>query len=204
MGLQVVDTVAVVAGIVLFQLVNSAKAVLYDEHRLLIALIHDIQGIPEAYRIDLPTPVGCLYIRILDGVRCRASYSLDFRYNTALNCVRHIVAEADIVYNAFGQDLLILRLHVRGVAFPLPCLFGIGSVMTAAVDVQEVEPAVHCLVSQHDVIRIAGVGIYGNKGAHTADPEVGIDLMTLFDDQRGSYQLMVGYLIKRLFGILEL
>ena len=204
MGLQVVDTVAVVAGVILFQLVNGAKTVLYDEHRLLVALIHDIQGIPEAYRIDLPTPVGCLYIRILDGVRCRASYGLDFRYNTALNRVRHIVAEANVVYNAFSQDFLILRLHVRGVAFPLPCLFGIGSVMTAAVDVHEVEFSVHRLIGQHDIIRIAGVGIYGNKGAHTANLEIGIDLMTLFDDQRGSYQLMVGCLIKRFFGILEL
>ena len=122
----------------------------------------------------------------------------------AFNCVRHIVAEADIVYNAFGQNLLILRLHVRGVAFPLPCLFGISSVMTAAVYVHEVEFSVHRLIGQHDIIRIAGVGIYRNKGAHTADPEVGIDLMTLFDNQRGSYQLMVSCLIKRLFGILEL
>lgn len=55
----------------------------------------------------LPPPVGCPYVGILNGVLCRASHSLDIGNDAVLDCVQHIVAESDIVHNAFSQDFLI-------------------------------------------------------------------------------------------------
>ena len=76
--------------------------------------------------------------------------------------------------------------------------------MAPAVDVCKVVALVHGLIGQHDVIGIAGIGIYGDKAAHASDLEIGIDLMSLFDHQGRSHQFMVGCLIEGLFGIVEL
>lgn len=145
-----------------------------------------------------------LNIRVLDRIRCSAAHGLDLRFIPALDSVRHVVAEADIIYAAVSQDLLVLRLHDGGIALAFPRFFGISAVVAAAVDVHEVEPAVHSLVSQHDVIRITGVRIYGYKRAHAADLEVGIDLMSFLNHQGRSDQLMVSCLIEGLLGIVKL
>ena len=59
--------------------------------------------------------------------------------------------------------------------------------MPPAVYVHEVKALVHGFQRHHDVVGIAGVGIERDERTHTADLEIGVDLVSLLDDKSGSH-----------------
>ena len=68
MGAQVIDPIVIVDRSVLLDLVIGAKAVLYDAHRELEAVIEPVERPAQADRVDLPAPVRSLQIRVLDVI----------------------------------------------------------------------------------------------------------------------------------------
>ena len=125
---------------------------------------------------------------------------LDF----SLYCVGHVVTEADVVHSSLGQDLRVAFFHYRRGSLSLPLLICISSVMSSAHNVGEYISLMHGLHSLHDVFRITGIGIERHEAEHAADLEIGIDLMALLHDDRGSHHLIMSRLIERLLGILKL
>ncbi len=88
--------------------------------------------------------------------------------------------------------------------FALPFLFGKRGVVAPDHHIGKIEPLVHTLGSSDDVFRIAGIGVEGHKGAHTADLEIRVDLMPLFHRQRTGDKFVVYCLIHSRFGVLVL
>ena len=110
---EVGDSVLIVDGAVLLDLIERAEAVLYDHERCVrIAVLKKIQCVAEAVRIDLPAPVGSFEVRVL---RSAHHVALDL-VNTFLNShtVGHIVGEGVEVDSAFLYEREIFRVvHER-------------------------------------------------------------------------------------------
>ena len=119
-----------------------------------------------------------------------------------LHGIGHVVAQSDIINRSFRQDFLILRKHVRLLPGPLPFPVDIARVMPPHVDIREQKTFMHSLLRAHDILRIAGVGIEGDKSQHTSDLHLRIDLMALFHNERGCDQLIVHRLIHGAFRII--
>ena len=64
MAAQVVDAVLVVDSSILFLDVDGPKAIFHDKERFFIAFIKGIEGVTKAHRVNGPSPVGFLDIRI--------------------------------------------------------------------------------------------------------------------------------------------
>lgn len=65
MLLQVVDAVSIMDRTVSLNTVDGAESVLYNKERLPVPVIQGVQRNAQAYRIDLPAPVGSFKIRVL-------------------------------------------------------------------------------------------------------------------------------------------
>ena len=100
MGAQVVDPVVVVDGSVLLDLVIGAKAVLYDAHRELEAVIEPVEPPAQADRVDLPAPVRSLQIRVLDIIFV-VVVIVRILFGICLYDIAHVVREGQPVHDAF-------------------------------------------------------------------------------------------------------
>ena len=65
--------------------------------------------------------------------------------------------------------------------------------------VRKIKSFVHTLCRSHNIFRIAGIRIKRNKGTHTSDLKLRINLMTFFHNDRTCNQLMMRRLIHCLF-----
>ena len=103
---HIIDAVIVMDLSVLCDLVHCAKAVLHDHDRHLIPVIDLIQHVAKAQSIDLPPPVGCFEIRILDIYRAVSFCGLGILLCKA-DAIAGIVADADEVNGAVFQDFRV-------------------------------------------------------------------------------------------------
>ena len=71
----------------------------------------------------------------------------------------------------------------------------IGGIKALGVDVHVVEAALHGALGHQDVLRLAGGGVDGGHGDHTADLVGGVDLVAGLDGQGAGHQLVVGGLV---------
>ena len=191
-------------GAVGFDLVHRTQTVLDDEERLLVAVVQGVQGHAQADRVDLPAPLACGEVRVLerhDGGVARLLVLLD-GLGVCRGASRRIIAEADEI-NSTGLDL---REVVLGAVeldactlHPLPCPDGIGTTCLCVDEEVVVAVSLHCGVN---VVGVAGEGVILTGSQHTADHRAGHQLVSQLDGLCAGDQLIVSGTVLDLFGIL--
>ena len=99
---QVVDTVVVVDGTVLFDNILGAQTVLNHKQRLLITVVQVVEGDAEAQRIDGPTPLALLQVGVLGAGEGVALGTLDIGVVGTGRAAGAVVAKADEVDGVGG------------------------------------------------------------------------------------------------------
>src|SRR5699024_10790295 len=152
------------------------------------------QGVAQAHRVDLPAPVRRFDIGVADKVGAFAVLIVGIVV-LVLDGKGHVVAEADVIDAALLQGGQVLAGHVHLPALALPVGKDIGRIEPFGVDVHVIEAALHGPFGHHDVLGLAGGGIDGGHGDHTADLVGGVDLVAGLDRQGAGHQLVVGGLV---------
>ena len=182
-----------------FLMLVEADAVLHNHQRHLIALLQHVQGIAEAYRVNLPAPVICLHKRILHFL---AHVTIFLGVKSAGKA--HVVGEGQIVNLAFFQKLQIARLHLDIGAETLPLLQDVARIMSPALHICKDEGPIHFLQGSHLVKRCRTGRIYRAYSHHAADVHVRVNLVPLNDCHSGSHELVMSSLIHDLIPVLAL
>jgi len=112
MSSQIVNAVRVMNGPVVLDHVLRTKPVLDDHQRNLIAVIDLVQREAQAVGINLPTPLrgGQIGIPAASG-NIAAAHLLQVIMRP--HEIGHVVGEAEEVYRALAQNLLVTRLHLE-------------------------------------------------------------------------------------------
>ena len=180
-----------------FLMLMEADAVLHNHQRQLITLLQEVQGIAEAYRVNLPAPVIGLDERILLLPAQMADIGL-----IILSSKGHIVGEGDIINSALLDNLQILRLHPDIGAETLPLLQDVARVMAPAMHIRKHIGPVHLLQSRNLILRSSRGRIGRAESNHAANLEIRIDFVPLNHCHGGSHKLIVGRLVHNLISVL--
>ena len=180
-------------GAVFLNLVKCTESVLNNHKRnSRITVLKQVQSIAKSVRIDLPSPVGSLEVRIL----CSAHHvALDLIYALLdSHAVGHIIGECIEVDRAFlDNSKIFLIIHERGInAEIIKELLSEERILAAYLNITA-EIVADCVTSLalKNILRIRCERIPCDVADHITDHEIRIDLMTFNNGLCGSYELIM-------------
>ena len=170
----------------------------------MVSLIQKIQGIPEAFRINLPAPVACLHIRILRRVQSEERLPAVFHFRTA-DGIAHVIAESNVIHAAFFQAGKVFLCHVQSHIVLSAERLHIRRILSEYMQVAVIiQPVFHGSQSSQLILRRTGPRIERYHGKHAADLEIRIDLMPQLHDSGACDHLVMDCLLKHCLDILVL
>ena len=109
---EIINAVLVVHRAVALLHVNRAEAVLNDEQRQLVVIPEPVQGVAQANRVNLPTPVRFLHVRV--GDKALAFIVIQFRViRRRFGGEGHVIAKADVIHAALRQRRFVFFGNVQ-------------------------------------------------------------------------------------------
>ena len=190
MAAQVGDTIRVVDGAVLLDLVVGAHAVLDHHQRNLVASINLVEGDAQAQRINLPAPVGGLQIGILAAKGHVALGHLVILVGA--HGTGHVVAKGVEIDLAIGDILQVAILHHKLNIILGPEALGIERILAAHLHVGAVPVhGIHLLLRGEHVGRIACGSIGKDEAVHVAHLELRVVLVGVAHDATAGHELVM-------------
>ena len=199
---QILDAVIVVDFAVLIDGIGSAKAVLHNEQRDLIAVIELIAGDPKPERVDLPAPFAGFQIRIPERIENVSRDAVLRQFRVCRRAVGGVIAESHKIHASGLQYLRVARFLPDLNVVLAEEAFHISRIVSSDLNVAA-KQALPVLVQ-----RLEKVGgrrcerVCHMTGDHTADLVVGVDLVAYLHRQRACDQLMMQGLIDGLYMLL--
>ena len=190
MAAQVGDTVRVVDGAVLLDLIVGAHTVLDHHQRDLVASINLVEGDAQAQRIDLPAPVGGLQVGVLAAKGHVALGHLVILVGA--HGAGHVVAKGVEVDLAVGDILQVAVLHHKLNVVLGPEALGIERILAAHLHVGAVPVhGIHLLLRCEHVGRIARGGIGKDEAIHVAHLKLRVVLVGIAHDTAAGNKLVM-------------
>ena len=187
---QVGDTIRIVDGAVLLDLIVGAHAVLDHHQRNLVAGVNLVEGDAQAQRIDLPAPVGGLQIGVLAAKGHVALGHLVVLVGA--HGSGHVVAKGVEIDLAVGDILQIAVLHHELDVILGPETLGIERILAAHLHVGAVPVhGIHLLLRGEHVGRIARGGIGEDEAVHVAHLKLRIVLVGIAHDAAAGDKLVM-------------
>ena len=187
---QVGDTIRIVDGAVLLDLIVGAHAVLDHHQRNLVAGVNLVEGDAQTQRIDLPAPVGGLQIGILAAKGHVALGHLVILVGA--HGAGHVVAKGVEIDLAVGDILQVTVLHHKLDIVLGPEALGIERILAAHLHVGAVPVhGIHLLLRGEHVGRIARGGIGEDEAVHVAHLKLRIVLVGIAHDAAAGDKLVM-------------
>ncbi|MPN09810.1 hypothetical protein SDC9_157102 [bioreactor metagenome] len=198
MVIQVLDAVIIIyrpfAIFALDQFINSTQAVFDDEQWFLVAIPESVQDDAQAFRIDLPSPLGSFQIRIHHSTE---DIACPLHLLGLVSCFSrtHIVAEGNEIDRVF-QDFFIFRCDVQLDTVLTEITLHVTRVRSAYMHIREEEVLAIRFHHGDDIIRMGSQWVCRHCNDHAADFEIRIDFVADFCRQSAGYQFVVTSLVQ--------
>ena len=188
---QVINAVGIVEETVFGADIVRPETVLHHHQRDFVPAVDIVEIDAESERIDLPSPVTGLQIRILHaGDHIAAGFLQDIGIRRA--GAAHVVGKGIEVYGSFLQNLIISRFLAHCDAVILEIAFSVVGIVSPDLYITaEVVAHIHGILGFLDISGVAGVGIHLCTRNHTADAEFRIDAVTQDDGKRAGHKLVM-------------
>ena len=198
---EVVDAIVVVDRTVSLHHIMGAQTVLHNEERLLVAVVQLDERVAQALGINLPTPVACGQVGILDA-RCQVTAHL--LVLIGIDAVDHavVVGEAHEVHRILRQDGLVIQAKVDVDALALPVLLEPQRVGAAHLHIGVVHVLAVLGLRLYLVARVAVERVGGCLGKHASHERARNHLVQRLGGQRRRHKLVVHALVDHLLAFL--
>ncbi len=162
---------------VISRLVIGTETIFHNKQRKPVPVIQPVHGVTKPFRINGPSPLACLHIRIFHPVSTFPVIILRIIV-PVLHRKGHVIAESDIIHTACFKRLQVFRCDIKNHPLPFPICLYVFRILSSYMDISKPVAFLHGRHGHHHIFWITGVRINGAHGNHTAELKIRIYLMS--------------------------